>query len=228
MEAFARVRPASVPSLAKALGPTSLAVPPGLPRRRGFSRLLDNDLTLVVKISDTSQQWQCGFESRLRSIVPWNRPREGRCVAGCERFARRAPRFDGELRYRPFPSSLNVRARRAAPTCSPVAKRICCIGAQGRRFESFRRGQSFRSSAVEHATPERGKAGLECSPAIPVIRGEEVGYFAPPEVGARLRPRAHGAPDRVTFTRASASRPRPFPDRYPSPALREKVARSAG
>jgi hypothetical protein len=42
--------------------------------------------------------------------------------------------------------------------------------------------------------PRIGRGSLECSPAIPAIRGEEVGYFAPPEVRARLRPRAHGAP----------------------------------
>jgi hypothetical protein len=79
--------------------------------------------TLVVKISDTSYL-EAGFESRLRWIVPWNRPHEGRCVAGCERFARRAPRFDrGTSEIACSPATPMVRARRADQTCPSVVKR---------------------------------------------------------------------------------------------------------
>ena len=132
MEAFARVRPASVPSLAKALGPTSLAVPPGLPRRRGFSRLLDNDLTLVVKILDPSQPWNSkgstpASDRSCRGI--------GLARAGASRVAsassRSAPRIrSGSPQNRPFPSSFYARALARGPNLFAGGEEICCIGSR--------------------------------------------------------------------------------------------------
>ena len=174
-------------------------------------------------------------QSRLRSIVPWNRP--GRLVRRGLRALRekRSAYRPGFPQYRPFPSDFNVCARRAGtavvkmtvtswkgasapngfesresqgsackgmdsiagspPILFAGGEEICCIVIARSEARNLPDGREpLRSSAVEHATPREGRGSLECSPAIPVIRGEEVRYFAPPDVSARLRPRAHGAP----------------------------------
>ena len=61
--------------------------------------------TLVVKDFGYFATMEKRVQSRLRSIVPWNRPGSWR-LAGCERFLEKRSAYrPGFPRNRPFPSS---------------------------------------------------------------------------------------------------------------------------
>ena len=135
---------------------------------------------------------ESGFESRPCSIAPWNRPCEGRCVAGGERFARRAPRFDrGTSEIACSPATSIARVRRAGQTCSPVVKRSVASVIARSEVRILPEGLApFRSSAAEHADPRKGSSRLAYSPEYIAIRGEDVRYFALTARGRVRFPRA--------------------------------------